>query len=34
LADLDGTAADANALARGGLYREVAERGWSIARSA
>jgi aminoglycoside phosphotransferase (APT) family kinase protein len=31
---LDGNAADANALARGAVYREVAELGWSIARSA
>jgi len=31
---LDGNAADANALARGGSYREVAELGWAIARSA
>jgi aminoglycoside phosphotransferase (APT) family kinase protein len=31
---LDGNAADANALTRGASYREVAELGWSIARSA
>jgi aminoglycoside phosphotransferase (APT) family kinase protein len=31
---LDGNAADANALARGAVYREVAELGCSIARSA
>jgi len=30
----DTNAADANALARGASYREVAELGWSIARSA
>jgi aminoglycoside phosphotransferase (APT) family kinase protein len=31
---LDGNAADANALARGAVYREVAELGYSIARGA
>ena len=31
---LDGSAADANALARGAVYQEVAELGWSIARGA
>jgi aminoglycoside phosphotransferase (APT) family kinase protein len=31
---LDGNAADASGLARGAAYREVAELGWSIARTA
>jgi aminoglycoside phosphotransferase (APT) family kinase protein len=29
---LDGNASDANALARGSVYREVAELGWAVAR--